>query len=204
MSKPEHFVFVNNNVRYSVSEKSIDGDGIIDIIITLKDKCYSNKTIGYIGVRLVKLYFDPSDTFVVADSLDATLGLEIAFLLETDAVKRFYKSKRERREVYLFNYIGRVYQFDLLPEYQNNGIEEFFIDNLGPIIQKRKRNIWMMASTFYIAGTGCDNALLESDFCRKRAFEEPITDESFLRCDELIQTKWKGHWFSYVTYGVVT
>lgn len=198
MSKPEHYEYVNNNIEYTVSEKVIDGDGIIDVIIKLKDKS-NDKIIGYIGTRLVELYQNPSDTFILADDLDATLGLEIAFLLETNSVRRFYNDSKIRNS-YNYNYIGRTYQFDLLPEYQNKGIEEYFIDNLGHIIQDRKNNIWMMASTFYIAGKDCDAWLVEADFHRKRAFEEPISVESFSRCDKLIDQKWKDYEFSYVNY----
>lgn len=196
MSKPEHYEYVNSNIKYTIAEKEIDGNGIVDIVITLKDK---SKTIGYIGTRLVRLYQNPADTFVVADSLDATLGLEIAFLLETDNVQKYYNDSKIRNS-YHFNYIGRTYQFDLLPEYQNKGIEEYFIDNLAQIIQGRKNKIRMMASTFYIAGKDCEEWLVEIDFCRKRAFEAPISVESFSRCDRLIEEKWKGYGFSYVNY----
>ena len=195
MSKREDFEYVNNNIVYDVSLKEIDEDEIVDIIITLKDKKETNKAIGYIGVRLVKLYDNTFDTIMVADSLDANLGLDMSFLVDTDNVREYCN-----QDTYFFNYLGSTYQFDLLPEYQNKGIEQYFIDNLSVIIHERLRFIRMMASTFCIAYKDCDNELIEMMFCRKREFEAPITEESFSRCDNLIVTEWEDYHFSYVDY----
>ena len=191
--------YIESNIKYTVSEKSIDGDGIVDIIITIKDKNKSNKTIGYIGTRLVWLFSDPADTFWEADGLEAWLGLDMDFLLNTDVVKKYYNNKNIRN-YYYYNYLGRTYQFDLLPEYQNKGIEEYFIDNLSRIIRERKRKISMLASTFEIAGYNCDKASVQISFCRDRAFEAPITDEAFKRCSRLKETKWHKYLFWYVSY----
>ena len=199
MSKHEDCEYVNNNIVYTISLKEIDEDEIVDIIITLKDKNKTNKAIGYIGIRLVRLYDNTFDTIMAADNLDANLGLDMSFLVNTDNVRKYCNSSR-LQDASFFNYLGSTYQFDLLPEYQNKGIEQYFIDNLGEIIQERQKDICMMASTFCIAYKDCDNELIDMMFCRKREFEAPITEESFARCDNLIVTEWKDYRFSYVDY----
>ncbi len=196
--------YIDKTIKYTVNIKEIDGNGIVDAIIIMRDKTKEKPPIiGYIGVRMVALYYDPGDTYVIADSLSLTLGQEIAFLLRTKEVKCLYDKKRNRKGylTYLFNYIGHIYQFDLLEEYQGKGIEEYFLDNLGYIIQDKKKSIYMYGATFYIAGKNCDKEAIYIDFCRNRKFEAPIKEEAVMKCDRFRIAEWNGAYYSYAIYG---
>jgi len=184
-------------IKYTVTTREIDGEGIVDAIIILRDNT-KDKTpiIGYIGVRMVKIYLYPMDTYWEADDFSELLGQEIGFLLNVGEVKEFY----DHYDEYDYNFLGHIYQFDLLEEYQGIGIEDYFINNLGYIIQEKKKRVSLLGATLRIFGTNCDNTLIRIEFCRNRKFEAPIKDEIIDSITDLNKMRWNNNMYAYALY----
>ena len=180
---------------YAVKVNNLDGDAIKDVVITLKDK-KEDKVIGEIGLQAVMLYSDPNDTWGVADSWSEDYGNEVGFLLKTEEVKRFYKE----RGYWTFNHIGWIYQFDLLPEYQGKGLEECLLCYLGRLIQEKKKNIFVLGATIFIADKGND-VMFERFMGRKRKVGIPVNSETFSNFDFIDSFDDDETWYTYVIWG---